>query len=458
VTPRSPRQATPELVGVRFGLEHGALPDPFSLAGDHGWLLRSGRLTLVGVGCAARLSLPEGLEDPAALDAVVSDLAAIECDDRIDATDRHALPAPVLALGALPFDRGAAAALAVPHLTFGATNDGRAWCTVVATDRNSLPDSLGELTERLVTRVTEIEASRPDPDGDRHEIAAIVARSNDDEFEELVAEAITAIDAGELAKVVLARQVDVAMTGPIELPALLRRWSRLEPACTVFSVPVTEGQFVGASPELLVARSEGRVRSRPLAGTTGSRPGDDPDLGSAALFDSSKDVTEHRLVVEAIAGALGPLSRDLDTPERPELVRLRSMTHLGTEISGTLDTRADGSTPHVLEVLAALHPTPAVGGVPGAAARAMIERLEPVGRGPYAGPVGFVDAVGDGRWVVGIRSATVAGADARLAAGVGIVKGSDPRSERAETDLKFRSVLDALAPGVAPAERPLARR
>jgi isochorismate synthase len=462
-----------DLAGVRIGLEPGAAVDPFSLAGDDGHLLRSSRLTLVGLGCAVLLTLPDGLEDRAALDRVVRQLASIECDDRLAATGRDALPAPVLAFGALPFDRGAAATFVVPELTVCWSDDGRVWCTVLAADRGDMPRSSGELTELLAERLAAwpapIEATRSGPGGARNEIETLAPRTTDDDFERAVAEAITAIDAGELTKVVLARQLDVAMTDPVEVPALLRRWSGLEPACTVFSAPVDGGQFVGASPELLVERSGDRIRSRPLAGTTGSRPGDDPDVRSAALFDSEKDVAEHRLVVETIAGALGALSRDLDAPSRPELVRLRSMTHLGTEIDGTLDPRADGSVPHVLELLRALHPTPAVGGLPGPEARAMIGRLEPRGRGPYAGPVGFVDARGDGRFVVGIRSMTLRGRDARLAAGVGIVEGSEPRSERAEADLKLRAVLDALAPDAlveadlrsgaeGPAGRPLAKR
>lgn len=439
----------PDLRGVRLALEADAAIDPFSLAGDDGRLLRSRRLTLVGLGCVAVLSLPEGLEDRAALDRVVQRLASIECDDALGATDRDGLPAPVVAFGALPFDRGDPATFVVPELTVGWNDDGRVWCTVLATDGGDLPRSPRELTERLAARLAGLEVTRSGPDQRRHAIETLAPRTTDDEFERAVAEAIAAIDAGELTKVVLARQVDVAMTDPVEVPGLLGRWSEIEPACTVFSAPVDGGQFVGASPELLVERSGDRVRSRPLAGTTGSRPGDDPDLSSAALFDSEKDVAEHRLVVETIAGALGPLSRDLDAPSRPELVRLRSMTHLGTEIDGTLDQRADGSVPHVLELLGALHPTPAVGGVPRAAARAMIGRLEPRGRGPYAGPVGFVDAAGDGRFVVGIRSMTLRGRDARLAAGVGIVEGSEPRAERAEADLKLRAVLDALVPNAA---------
>jgi menaquinone-specific isochorismate synthase len=460
---------------VRVGLEPDAGFDPFALAGSlHGEearFLRSDRLTLVGIGCAAVLPLPDGLDDPAALDRAVGQLASIACDDRLAPADRDGLPAPVLAFGALPFDRGDTAALVVPELTFGATDEGRVCCTVVGTDGAALPRSARELTELLST----VAASGPTQAPDRNEVAALRPRTSDDDFESMVAAAVAAIDRGELAKVVLARQLDVTMTTPVDVAALLRRWDRLEPACTLFSVPVAEGRFVGASPELLVERVGGRVRCRPLAGTTGRRPTDDADDDDAdddaagldaSLFDSQKDVGEHRLVVEAITGALAPFSHDLDTPSRPELVRLRSMAHLGTEIAGTLDARSDGSLPHVLELLAALHPTPAVGGVPAVAAKAMIDRLEPQRRGPYAGPVGFADAAGDGRFVVGIRSMTLRGADARLAAGVGVVDGSQPRSEREEADLKLRAVLGALVPegGLGDldadtrAGRPLARR
>jgi isochorismate synthase len=440
VTPADP---LPELHGVRVALAGGASIDPFSLARTGARLLRSDRLTLVGLGTAAVLPLPNGLDDPGTLDHVVDALASVDCEDGLGRVDRDALPAPVLAFGALPFERSEGAVLVVPQLTVGRTEDGPVWCTVLASNRRARPHPEAELAAWLSGSGTP--GSEPGRDPGRNEAAVVGARTTDDHFERLVAEAIAAIRRDELAKVVLARQVDVAMADPVDVAALLRRWSRLEPACTVFSVPVADGQFVGASPELLVERSVDRVRSRPLAGTAGRRL-DEAAAESEHLLDSRKDLEEHRFVVEAIARALGQYCRHVDAPSRPEVVPLRSMTHLGTEITGQLDRRPDGSFPHVLELVGALHPTPAVGGVPTEAARATIDRLEPEGRGAYAGPVGFVDAAGDGRWVVGIRSMTVRGREARLVAGVGIVEGSEPRTERMETDLKLRAVLDALAP------------
>jgi isochorismate synthase EntC len=152
-------------------------------------------------------------------------------------------------------------------------------------------------------------------------------------------------------------------------------------------------------------------------------------------------------VVEAIVDALGPLCTHLDVPSNPDLVHLHNVSHLGTSISGTLSGGSSGPAT-VLELVATLHPTPAVGGVPRREALRTIAELEPSGRAHYAGPVGWMDGQGDGRWVVGIRAASVAGRHARLVAGVGIVERSDPASELRETNWKFTAVFDALAPGL----------
>jgi menaquinone-specific isochorismate synthase len=210
-------------------------------------------------------------------------------------------------------------------------------------------------------------------------------------------------------------------------------------------MPTPTGQLVGASPELLVEREGRRVRSRPLAGTTDR---ESSGVLPRELLASAKDSAEHRMVVEAIGEALAPLCVALDVPSRPDLVHLHNLTHLGTSVAGTLVRRSDGGVPSALELLGALHPTPAVGGVPRDRALALIARLEPEPRGHYAGAVGYVDARGDGCWMLGIRALTVDGADARLVAGVGVVEGSEPRTERVETVLKLTAVFDALAPGV----------
>jgi isochorismate synthase len=270
--------------------------------------------------------------------------------------------------------------------------------------------------------------------------AVVDPLSSASQFLEMVAAAVASIRQGELSKVVLARQVNVHLASGPDLPALLARWRDLEPNCTVFSMPTADGRFVGASPELLVERRGDRIASRPLAGTTGQ--------GSfrtdEALLRSPKDADEHRLVVEAIRAALAPHCSTLEVPDQPELVRLRNVVHLGTAVTGSLRAGPTGAVPTALELVDVLHPTPAVGGVPRATALRMIGKLESGPRGHYAGPVGFVDADGDGTWVVGIRAATLHGDTARLTAGVGIVADSEPADELAETDLKLRAVLDIL--------------
>ncbi len=334
-----------------------------------------------------------------------------------------------------------------PELIYGRETDGTEWVTVISADGSGLPDpedpsTAASLRHRLVDRGSVPQDDHPTP---VHPV--VTPRSGDDDFERSVATAVDAIQRGELVKVVLSRSVDVRLETRPDVPDLLRRWAALEPSCTVFSVPTADGQFVGASPELLVERTGTRVRSRPLAGTTDRVHGSESRL-PAALLDSAKDGEEHRLVVDAIREELTPVTVELHVPDHPELVHLHTITHLGTTIDGILDSGPDGLPPSVLHLVARLHPTPAVGGVPRAAATALIRRLEPTGRGTYAGPVGYVDAGGDGYWMIGIRAMSVDGTNVAMTAGVGIVSGSDPTTERMETLLKFRAVFAALAPGV----------
>ncbi len=255
---------------------------------------------------------------------------------------------------------------------------------------------------------------------------------------ELVDDAVEAIDAGAFEKVVLARAVEVAANRPIVIPDVVRRLQGLYPSCMTFSV---EG-FVGASPELLISRHGIEVLSHPLAGTT-ARVGD-PDAdaaAAAALLASEKDRAEHRLTVDGVAAALAPWCAALDVPDGPSVVALRNVTHLATTITGTLGADAPGS---VLDLVAALHPTAAVGGQPSAAALAWLATHERLERGRYAGPVGWVDTHGNGEWWVGIRCAEIEDKRAVLRAGCGVVAGSDGQAELAESQLKLQALLAAL--------------
>ncbi len=434
----APRRAT----AVRLVLPAGPPLDPFAVAGDDGIVLADRDRVLVGLGRALELHLPGGLDDAAAVDAVGRALADIVCDDRMAAT---ATGHPVVAFGALPFDRTAPASLVVPELTWCREPDGTEWVTLVDAVDRGLPDADDPVTTPAL-RASLAERARPHATRPPPSAPVVVPRADDAAFERSVAAAVGAIHRGEVVKVVLARAVDVHLDTDLDVVGLLRRWADLEPSCTVFSLPTPDGQFVGASPELLVDRTGTRVRSRPLAGTT-DRIHDARSALPTALLESAKDGEEHRLVVDAIRDQLAPLTSELQVPEQPELVHLHTITHLGTAVDGTLRTGPDGTPPTALHLVARLHPTPAVGGVPRAEATDLIARLEHGPRGTYAGPVGWVDGAGDGRWMVGIRALTVDGADVRMTAGVGIVAGSDPRTELVETGLKLQAVFDALAPG-----------
>jgi isochorismate synthase EntC len=194
--------------------------------------------------------------------------------------------------------------------------------------------------------------------------------------------------------------------------------------------------MVGASPELLVRRLGTTVESVPMAGTATASDA----LAVDALRASAKDAREHRPVVEAIVATLHPLCEHLDAVPEPEVAVFATIAHLVTPIRGSLRTPA----PDALTLALALHPTPAVGGAPRSAALETIARLEERPRGRYAGPVGWVDAHGDGEWAVALRGATIEGARALLLAGAGIVAGSDPDAEWRETEAKLEPMVRAL--------------
>ena len=266
----------------------------------------------------------------------------------------------VVAVGALPFDRSAPGTLVVPVLTIRVDADGGARATLVATtdDEKVLHAELANLLG-LARDVEDRLAERDDEPS-----PTLVEVPPGAGYADAVAVAVADIAAGRLDKVVLARSIEARFPAPPDLGRVVGRLRRQEPSCTTFSLPVPGGRFVGATPELLVRRRQPTVTCHPLAGTVGLRGdagGDDETVRQ--LLASAKDRREHRLVVDDIAAVLGPRCAELRVPDEPSLVRFRSVAHLGTAIQGTL---LDDEP--VLDLLAALHPTPAVGGVPLAAA------------------------------------------------------------------------------------------
>ncbi len=243
-----------------------------------------------------------------------------------------------------------------------------------------------------------------------------------------------AISEGLVQKIVAARMSRLHFRDGIELRPALERLTERYPDCYRFAFQRGETTFLGASPETLVDKSGLRVSTQALAGSIAA------GLPKAAeqLLASKKDRFEQNLVVEAILGALSPLCSEVHCSEMPETRTLRHLTHLCTPIRGRLR-----EAQHVLDLVEALHPTPAVGGAPVKEALRWIAESEE-DRGWYAAPVGWFDSAGDGHFAVAIRSALFTGNDALVYAGAGIVADSDPQLEYQETGLKQRAILDAL--------------
>ncbi|WP_426731205.1 isochorismate synthase DhbC [Myxococcus faecalis] len=266
-----------------------------------------------------------------------------------------------------------------------------------------------------------------------------------------VAQALKLMESGPLRKVVLSRSLHLSATTPIDLQRLLHNLARRNPSGFTFAVDLPgasagEGRrtLIGASPELLVSRNGMQVVANPLAGSAARSPDPVEDQARAArLLESPKDLHEHAVVIDAVAEAMRPFCKTLEVPARPSLVSTQTMWHLSSRIVGEL---ADPSISS-LTLAMALHPTPAVCGFPTELAHEAIGHIEPFDRGYFTGTVGWCDANGDGQWAVTIRCAEADESSLRLFAGAGIVAGSKPESELAETEAKFRTMLQAMGLG-----------
>ena len=373
----------------------------------------SPRRSLWGVGEALRLELPAPWPDH--VDRVADVLGAI----RSEGADDEPGAGPV-AFGALPYDRTAAASLVVPRVVHGRTADGTRWTTTIGDDGTVLAPA------------TPATAPPPGPS-----VITVRSARRDGDWKHGVEVATKAIVDGRLTKVVLARELLVETDVALDPVSLLGRFRAVAPAAMCYCI---DG-FVGATPELLVSRVGDVVRAHPMAGTT-PRTGDPEADGRRAgeLLGSAKNRVEHQITIDMVHDTLLPWCSYLDAEPEPSVVAAGPVQHLATLVEGRLSHPA----PSVLELVAALHPTPAVGGWPRAEALALQAELEGVDRGRYAGPVGWVDAAGNGAWGVGIRGVQVDGTTARLFAGVGVVADSDPEAELEETRAKAQAVLGAL--------------
>ena len=394
--------------------------DVLTWAGDAGLLFESTDHALAGRGEVLRVPLPTGAARPAGTAEVVADaLAGIEVVDEVGRPGSG----PV-AFAALPFDDDAPASAVVPRLVVGRAADGTRWLT-----RTGPAGATPEGDDHLA-----LGERAPGPGPSRFDVSSTRAP---EEWCAAVAAARDRIRSGELTKVVLAREVVVEADGAISPVEVLGRLRAAYPSAYRFSV---EG-FVGASPELLVSRMGDIVRSQPMAGTA-PRSGDptaDARL-AASLLASAKDLSEHRITIDAVLDTLLPFCSYVDAEAEPSVVAVANVQHLATLVHGRLSSPAASA----LTLATALHPTPAVGGEPRQVALAVRAELEQLDRGRYAGPVGWVDAAGNGTFAVAVRSAELDGRRARVFAGNGVVADSDPAAELAETRAKLLAMLTAI--------------
>ncbi|WP_336660354.1 isochorismate synthase [Leucobacter sp. USHLN153] len=417
-----PLDQVPELVG---------LADP-----EHPLIWTRGDRGCVGVGEALRLTFT----GPRRFTEAAEEWRRIARTAIID--DPVGMPGSgLVALGTFAFADSSAAesVLIVPRVLI-ARHRGRAWITEIT----NLDTGAG------TGQQTEIAAPEPQPRGFWEGVAMHdrTLESGDDSVSAYIAgvrEAGRRIARSEFEKIVIARQLEGELPVGSDLRIPLERLARQYLDCWTFAV---DG-FIGASPETLVRSTGGAVSARVLAGTRGRHAENEArDLRARdELLTSAKEQHEHAFAVQSVVTALSPLVRDLHTSEEPFPLRLPNVWHLATDLGAAL-----GEESSSIELVDALHPTAAVAGTPTSAAVAAIAELEPFDRGRYSGAVGWIDAAGDGEWVIGLRcaqvdTATPASGERRViaSAGGGIVAGSDPEHELGETVSKFRPISEAFA-------------
>lgn len=339
---------------------------------------------------------------------------------RINDTVRTSGTGP-LAFGSFAFSESETSVLIIPEVIFGRHGE-QSWITTIGQERALVDEPYADEKDYTIAW----------GEGSRGAVS----------WQGAVANAVHLIQAGELDKVVLARDVQAVASKPIDIRRLMAKLAENYPKTWVFAVD----NLVGATPELLVRLTKGLVTSRVLAGTIRRSGDDERDLALAAsLARSSKDLEEHDYAVRSVADALAPFCSSMNVNESPFVLHLANVMHLATDVNGVL---ADSlSTRDSLHLVQSLHPTAAVCGTPTAVARDLITEIEGLNRGRYAGPVGWIDAKGDGEWGIALRCAEISKEDPRkirLFAGCGIVAGSIPEEELAESQAKLLPMRDAL--------------
>lgn len=381
-----------------------------------GQLWRSSRIVVAGLGHHQRGPLDE-------------------IEELLDRVDIDAAPGHgPIALAALPFDLTDAPAASVPEIAVVVSDHGAS--LTACGECSDL--SLEELLDMLDLRAPRWRDPEPGVDSEPGTDVSVESVISPERWrDEIVTEGITRIRNGELNKVVLARELVATVKGGIDVAATVERLAATFPHAIVFCI---DG-FIGASPELLVSRRGTSVTARPLAGTAprSEDPQTDRQLADD-LLASRKDRSEHRITIDWFLNELLPWCSYVDAEPEPSLLTVANVHHLQTLVEGVLSA----PPAPVMTLVRTLHPTPAVGGDPQSVALEVIAEIESAERGRYAGPTGWFDAAGNGAFAVSVRSAQIHEDTATLFAGVGVVAGSDPQSELAETEVKAKAILNAL--------------
>jgi menaquinone-specific isochorismate synthase len=368
---------------------------------------------LVGWGAAARLMIPAGADRFAVGEQWLADLAASS-----DITDDVGLPGTgLVAFGSFTFDPATGGSILIVPGTIVARRAGVAWLTTITPETGPLHVPASAAIPASEVRWSDGNLTAP-------------------EWEQAVIAAVDRIKAGELRKVVLARDLHATASEPIDIRILLARLAARAPGCFTFAC----AGLVGATPELLIRREGRDVSSLVLAGTMarGGSKADDEAL-AAALLASAKNAEEHQYSVDSVRELLAPLCTSLTVDPAPFLLQMADYQHLATSVTGEL-----AGEPSALALAASLHPTAAICGTPTQTALELIRELEGMDRGRYSGPVGWVDGRGNGEWGIALRCGEIEGDRARLFAGCGIVAGSQAEAELAESETKFRPMRRAL--------------
>ncbi|MCC3272593.1 isochorismate synthase [Arthrobacter zhangbolii] len=327
--------------------------------------------------------------------------------------------------------------LVIPEIVVG-LRDGEAWVTYTTSDPEA-EVTAETAVDTLARYLDDLPLYRQSDPADR----ILPGMLSESEWKNAVARSVAHIAAGDLSKIVLARDIAVELGSPLVASQVLRELAVRYRDCWTYSV---DG-LIGSTPEMLIRVESGTAEARVLAGTLdrATAPDDEPDYAKRVLAGSAKQQHEHQIAIDSLTRALEPFTSSMTSHSEPFVLELPNVWHLASDVRAELAADETGAVPTPLTLIEALHPTAAVCGFPTSVAGELISELEHMDRGPYAGPVGWMDGAGNGEWGIALRGAVVeTPTEVRLYAGCGIVAGSNPAAELEETWSKFRPMLEAL--------------